>query len=744
MPTSKWLQLIKDGDLDGFEVQCLEALESGTLRLADLVAPFEKLEQRSQAERFTTLGQMVLENADIEGDPAAALKIARVTLLGDPRNKELRARTVALYRRVHGDQPGFEALLETSGLTAGRPARNALRLLDMCLALRSGDALISRAENVVVEVLEVDFEHGLVTLRHPRRPMTVTPVELSREYERVAADDFRVLRALRPAQLAELLETDPVAVVIGLIHARGEMIDQDMLKRELVPKYISATQWPKWWAAARAKLNRSPHVIIEGRAPVLLRYTAEAWTLEDVTWETLSGQSDPEHWLTTLEGYLREKRKHKEQPDAELLARFQAQLAEHSSAIEDKRPSEALACALVSERIDEVAAGPGAESAKRAFELLHRSDDPAALIAGLGNETLWARALKTLVGARPEDASARAVGLMPVAPAALLDKIVAVARAGELLELVQTHIDTALADPVDYPELVHWLWRGPKEGPGLRLPAPEVLFTKIVQTLSALGRTLNPAVEVQRRFRQRMRATLSYRNYARVCESLQRIPAERAVTLRTQLQRLEGLGDNARVRLLDLLREAYPALWVAPERRREPWEDPDVLWNTPAGIRRKTKERDHLVNVTMHENAKRIGEAASHGDLSENSEYRFALEERDLLRARLAQMNNDLAMADTIELHQVPTTHVGVGSRVTLRDVSDGSTRVMTFLGPFDTDIDQSIYNYHAPISLQLMGLRVGQRAALAIDGRERLFEVVEIGSGLPAGGGLPADEIMS
>ncbi|MFQ5807766.1 MAG: GreA/GreB family elongation factor [Phycisphaerae bacterium] len=733
MIASKMLQLVRDGDLDGFENLCLEMLAEGNLQLAELVAPFEELERLSRADHAATLGEMVLESADVLDDPSAALKIARVALLGDPNNDELRQRAVALYRQVHGDRPGFDALLEICGLAAGRAARNAIRLIDMCLSLQPGDALISRVEDVVVEVLDVDFEHGLVTLRQHGRPKTITPLELSREYERATPDDFRVMRALEPDRLAELLESDPVAVVIDLIHAHGEAISRDVLKRELVPKHLSAKEWSKWWAKARAALQQSPHVIIEGRAPVLLRYTSRAWTLEDATWERFAQQSGPDEWLATLESYLREKRRHQEKPDVGLLARCQARLDRHRMSIEDKRPSEALACALVSERIGEVADGLDDEARELGVALLRGSDDPATLIAGLESETLWARALTALATARPHDAAARAVELVPVAPAMLLDRIIALARAADLLELVQTHIDTALADPVDYPELIYWLWKGSKEATGLRLPADDALFTTLVQTLSALGRTLNPGSDVTRRFRQRVRAALSLRDYARVRECIPRIGAERAVTLRSQLLRLEGIGDNARLRLLELLRAVHPALWVAPQRRLQPWEDPDVLWNTAAGLQRKTEQRDHLVNVTMHENAKRIGEAASHGDLSENSEYKFALEERDFLRARLAQMNSDLALADTIRSHQVPTDRVGVGSRVRLRDLADGACRVMTFLGPFDTDVDRGIYNYQAPVGLQLMGSRVGERRTLNLDGREREFEVVEIASGLPA-----------
>ena len=176
MPASRLLQLVRDDDLDAFETLCLEALEDESLRLADLVPPFEELERQSRAERVATLGQMVLENVDPGTDPAAALKIARIGLLGDPKNDALREQVIALYRQVHGDMPGFEALLEISGLSARRPARNAIRLIDVCLTLKPGDPLISRTEGAVLEVLDVDIEHGLVTLRHPLRPKTITPL----------------------------------------------------------------------------------------------------------------------------------------------------------------------------------------------------------------------------------------------------------------------------------------------------------------------------------------------------------------------------------------------------------------------------------------------------------------------------------------------------------------------------------------------------------------------------------------
>jgi transcription elongation factor GreA len=117
----------------------------------------------------------------------------------------------------------------------------------------------------------------------------------------------------------------------------------------------------------------------------------------------------------------------------------------------------------------------------------------------------------------------------------------------------------------------------------------------------------------------------------------------------------------------------------------------------------------------MRENAKAIGAAAEKGDLSENSEYKFALEERDLLRARQANLQQQLSMARALDPNDVPTDHVSVGSKVWLRHKPTGQMLAFTFLGPLEADIEQHIYNYKAPFAQEMMGRRVGDEIELAI-----------------------------
>jgi transcription elongation factor GreA len=156
-----------------------------------------------------------------------------------------------------------------------------------------------------------------------------------------------------------------------------------------------------------------------------------------------------------------------------------------------------------------------------------------------------------------------------------------------------------------------------------------------------------------------------------------------------------------------------------------------VLYVTEGGLKAKEAEIRELVNVKMKENATAIGRAAERGDLSENSEYRFALEERDLLRARLAQMNQQREVARVLTPDEVPTDHVGIGSRVTLRHNQTGQVREVRVLSPWEADAEKNILNYKAPLAQSLMGARCGDTVELTFTGAPGIYTVESLGNAL-------------
>jgi transcription elongation factor GreA len=156
-----------------------------------------------------------------------------------------------------------------------------------------------------------------------------------------------------------------------------------------------------------------------------------------------------------------------------------------------------------------------------------------------------------------------------------------------------------------------------------------------------------------------------------------------------------------------------------------------VIYCTAAGLSKLEENIAHLVNVEMPANAKSIGEAAAHGDLSENAEYRFALEARDMLRARLAKLQNQLSIARIINPDEIPRNHVGVGTRVIVRQSPEGERLTMTFLGPWEAEVDKGVYNYQAPMAQQVMGRAVGESVVLKLQDAEAEWTIEQIEPGI-------------
>ena len=63
-------------------------------------------------------------------------------------------------------------------------------------------------------------------------------------------------------------------------------------------------------------------------------------------------------------------------------------------------------------------------------------------------------------------------------------------------------------------------------------------------------------------------------------------------------------------------------------------------------------------------------------------------------------------------------------------EVDGGMTRVMTFFGPWEADVEKGLFNYLAPVGQKLMGCHVGDRITVMFEGKEREFEVREFANG--------------
>ena len=138
-------------------------------------------------------------------------------------------------------------------------------------------------------------------------------------------------------------------------------------------------------------------------------------------------------------------------------------------------------------------------------------------------------------------------------------------------------------------------------------------------------------------------------------------------------------------------------------------------------------EYEDLIATKIPENKQSIVTAREHGDLKENSEYKMARQDQDILLSRKNELEVDLSRARVTDFTEASNDLVGIGSIVDLKEGSTGKKHQYAILGAWDSDPKNNIISYKTPLAQQLLGKEKGATAATKIGGNEEEWTIVKI-----------------
>lgn len=151
---------------------------------------------------------------------------------------------------------------------------------------------------------------------------------------------------------------------------------------------------------------------------------------------------------------------------------------------------------------------------------------------------------------------------------------------------------------------------------------------------------------------------------------------------------------------------------------------------SPEGLKKLEAELDYLKTVRRREVAERIKVARQFGDLGENSEYDDAKNEQAFVEGRIAELENLLRYARVLNRETIDPEKVGLGSRVTLRDMETGEEFQYTIVSSAEADPADGRISDQSPVGRSVMGQKVGTVVEVnAPLGRFR-YEIVGLGRG--------------
>src|SRR6266478_10051821 len=127
------------------------------------------------------------------------------------------------------------------------------------------------------------------------------------------------------------------------------------------------------------------------------------------------------------------------------------------------------------------------------------------------------------------------------------------------------------------------------------------------------------------------------------------------------------------------------------------------------------EEAEHLqreLSVTLPQEIRR---AVEMGDLRENSEYKAALERQQLVQARLGQLRQRLSKLSSIDITQIPSDKVGLGSEVVVKDEATGEKERYSLVFGDSVEFEDGHVSMSSPIGLSLVGKGVGDTTILKL-----------------------------
>jgi transcription elongation factor GreA len=210
-----------------------------------------------------------------------------------------------------------------------------------------------------------------------------------------------------------------------------------------------------------------------------------------------------------------------------------------------------------------------------------------------------------------------------------------------------------------------------------------------------------------------------------IADLLSTADPETARDLANTLMLNQGFEELTKKSLLARFIKIFPNIQSLVATDAEAKEE-QLLVSRPS-YDRKREEYDTIVSKKIPENSKAIASAREHGDLKENSEYKMAKQDQQVLMAQKTLLEKDLGRARVTDFKEATIEQVSVGSIAEIRDLKTGKTTSYKVLGAWDSDPDNHIIAYKTPLGLAILGKKPGDQVKVKIGSTEENYQVVSI-----------------
>ncbi len=127
----------------------------------------------------------------------------------------------------------------------------------------------------------------------------------------------------------------------------------------------------------------------------------------------------------------------------------------------------------------------------------------------------------------------------------------------------------------------------------------------------------------------------------------------------------------------------------------------------------------------------RLAEAKAMGDLSENFEYKSAMEDKDFINSRIAEITNLIADVEIVEKEKdikKSDKVVDFGSKVTVSIQDDDKEYQVSIVGTWEIGIEDGLkISFESPLGQAIRGKKVGDTVKMRHEGGRKDVKIIAV-----------------
>jgi transcription elongation GreA/GreB family factor len=678
MNDKKLQELLDNNLLDDLEVYWLEILDNGDFNLQDLLDTARALGRRHEKQRagvlMTLLDEHLHEHQRWSDHLRILKEITRHTL--DPKKfDDIKDQFRETLSKIYPQRPSFDSILRSYSfheiLNPEELVHNVERA-EEALRYDVGQPFYQQGYgtgqvteiNLKLRVVRIDFE----------KKSDVT-VQFG-DPEVLLLDQGHILheKVMALPKLQQEAEGDPGGVLGRLLQTFDRPMTVSEIK-DCLNNVVSDGSWSRWWTAAR----KNPQIVTTGKgAQALYSWSGSASEAEEQTKKEFD-QAKIKERIALAKSHAGRS--------PELSNHFaEVMIQEASNAFESKKWDITLDILDLFQRWPDKST-----QLPYTFERILREANPTEVLGLVDNQ---AQKTKILMAYRElfsdswlqifsqhffREENPKILSLM-------LDRLV-----NEASEAADQVLNRIVASPSLSPAAFAWFCEmsADEKASPLFLNRLEGKFLlSVIEAIDATEFSKN---------RNRIKKALESGLLMNVLShTLNPDVAQKSLDM---LDHTIHLEDYRKDRWKNVIRMRVPEM-----KKKEDW-----IFSTREAFETKRAELEHLIKIELPTNRKAVGEAAAHGDLRENHEYKAARERQEYLINRVAALQNELNRVRVLEPGQIDCSEVRPGTRIVLGQPGD-KRLVLTLLGPWDSNPQQGIYSYQAKIGTILLGKLPGEK----------------------------------